>query len=346
MSGDLLFPPEGSDPRGARTRELVTSLLDRGYEEAAGAVVRGVARGMTSGIVAQRLDELEAEAARLAEAGERLTPDNPVLRALLADMEAELDAGADALNAAAGAVQEAGAEASTTLTRELAVGGMDPNVLAQIGVRWNVPDPEAVARAVGFVTSDAWAAEVARFPGLALETVRNQAIMGIADGWGPRRTARAIRQSVEGFPAHQANNLMRTLQLQSYRAGAAVNQQANETILSGVIRIATLDDRVCMACLALHGTRYPVGTVIQDHHQGRCVGIPEVRGVPRTVQTGPDWFDGLPEDRQIAIAGPGAAAALKAGEVRLQDFVEPYTDPVFGEMLRQGSLRRARELQS
>jgi len=299
---------------------------------------------MTSGIVRQRLDELAAEAARLAEAGERLRPDNPVLRALLADMETALNANARTLNEAAETVQQAGAEASTTLTRQLALEGFDPAVLARVGIRWNVPDPEAVARAVGFVTSDAWAAEVARFPGLALGTVRNQAIMGIADGWGPLRTARAIRQSVEGFPAHQANNLMRTLQLQSYRAGAAANTQANERILSGVIRIATMDDRVCLCCVALHGTRYPAGTVIQDHHQGRCVGIPEVRGFPRTVQTGEEWFGGLPEARQIAIAGPGAAAALRAGEVRLGDFVEPYQDAVFGEMIRQGSLRRARAL--
>ena len=43
------------------------------------------------------------------------------------------------------------------------------------------------------------------------------------------------------------------------------------------------------------------------------------------------------KQREI-MRNDSAHRAFKAGEVQLKDFVKDYTDPVFGEMVRQASL--------
>jgi len=222
----------------------------------------------------------------------------------------------------------------------LALPGISDGQLAQIGVAWNVPDPEAVNALVGYVNSEGWAAEIGRYPGLILDTVRHQAVRGIVEGWSPLVTAREIRRISEGMTVAQANNLMRTVQLVSYRDATAIHQRANADILTEQIRIATLDGRTCMACVALHGTRLAVGERVLDHHQGRCTSIAVVRGRPRVVQTGEDWFNGLDEATARGLAGDAAYELLRSGRATLRDFVQPYRDPVFGEMIREASVRQ------
>lgn len=322
-----------------RLGDLVSGLLDKGYEQAAGATLHAVGASVTSGIVAQRLAELDAEAARLAANGQRLQPDNPVLRALLADLEPVLGQNGVRIDAGAAQTQQAGVTAAGHITRGLAFPGIRDAQLAGIGVQWNTPDPEAVNALVGYVNTPGWAAEIGAYPGRVLQAVQHQAIRGMVEGWGASRTAREIRKIAEGMTVAQANNLMRTTQLQSFRDASAIHSAANADILTGQIRIAALDDRTCLACIALHGTRLAVGERVEDHHQGRCMAIQEVRGRPRSVTTGEQWFAGLPEERQQAIAGNAAFEALASGKATLRDFVQPYQDKTFGRMLREASVK-------
>lgn len=330
------------DAQGAgRVNELVGRLLDRGYAQATAATLRAIAASTSSGLISQRLNELDTEVARLVERGERLTPDNPVLRALLADLDGVLARDATRIDVAAEDVQVNGAQVGSDATRQLALPGLNDGALAQIGIRWNVVNPDALNAAVGFTTSPAWQNELSRYADVIADTVRNQAIRGIVEGWGPLRTARAIRAITQGLPASYANTMMRTLQLQSYRDASALSQRANANIISHQIRVGTLDGRICMACLALHGTRLDVGERVQDHHNGRCIGVPIVRGVERTVVTGVDYWASLPPERQRAIAGDAAYEAIRAGRVELRDFVQTYVDPVYNEMIREASLQFA-----
>jgi hypothetical protein len=322
-----------------RIGELTRQLLDRGYEQATRQTLNAIGGSLSSGVIQQRLAELEAEAARLEAAGQMLRADNPVLRALVADLDTELGRIAQRVDAAAADAQRRGIEAAARLTRELAIPGVTDEQLRLIGVQWNVPDPEAVGRLVGYVNSSAWADELAAFPERVLETVRNQAVRGIVEGWNPLTTARMIRQMAEGVPARQANTLMRTVQLQAYRDAAVVQRVANQDILTEQIRIAALDARTCMACVALHGTRLAIDERINDHHNGRCTSISVVRGRPREVQTGEEWFAGLGEERQRAQMGDSAYELWRGGRLELRDFVQPYTDPVFGEMVREASVK-------
>ncbi len=340
-------------PKQGTVQDLINGLLDKGYEKVARPVLNAVASSVNSGLIQQRLKELDAEVARLIEADEKLTPDNPVLRALLADLENTMQVNGRVVNGAAEAVQSTGANAAATIQRQLALPGITDQQLARIGIVWNKPDPEAVARLVGYSQSSAWEAALKKYGDDVLNIVNNQAIRGIASGWSPLRTAREVRNMAENMPGYQANSLMRTLQLTSYRDSTAINQQANVDIISQVVRIAALDGRTCLSCVALHGkviwdserdAGSPVPRV-DDHYNGRCTSVVQVTGRKLNIVSGPDWFSNLPEERQQQQGGfansPGKWEAYKAGDVTLQDFVHQHTDPTFGDMLGEASLKDA-----
>ena len=337
------------DP-GIRTANLITELIEGGFEDATAATIRAILRGANSGVITTRLQELREEAKRLAEAGKALTPDNPVMRALFADMDDVLRNNR-VLIANSGVELQAGAvDAAMAINRQLALPGFTDEQLAAIGVRWNAADPVVVNELVGFVENPAWEAQLQRYGDDVVNVMRNQAVAGVANGWGPVRIADAIGRKIEGLPVSgevarvagvseaSAVNMMRTLQMQAFRSAQTINRMQNADILSGQIRIAALDDRTCLACVSLHGKEFPIDQRIDDHHQGRCTSIPVVNGRPRSVASGQEWWDGRSEMQQLGQAGPANFAALKSGRVGLDDFVQPYDDPVFGEMLREKSL--------
>lgn len=321
-----------------RVVDLINGLLDRGYSQTAEPVLRAIARDTNSGIVQQRLDELRDEAQRLQEAGERLQPDNPVLRALIADSEPVFGRAANRMDAVSGDIAVNAADTAGRLQRQLTLPGMTDARLRAIGIQWNTPDPEAINALVDYTGRDEWRALVERYPGAISDTIRSQAIQGMANGWGPLFTAGRIVETTTGLPEYQANVLMRTLQLESYRSASALHQTANADILEGSIRIGTLDDRICLCCLSLHGSRLRVGEKVADHHGGRCTSVGVVTGRPLDVLSGGAWFEAQSEPRKRQLMGPANYEAYKAGRVQLRDFVQDYRDPVFGDMVRQASL--------
>lgn len=341
-------------PRAGTITDLVNGLLDNGYNRAAQPVLTAIARGTNSGLIQRRLAELEAEAERLDAAGERLDPQNPVLRALLADLDTELGRAAGRMNNAASSVQDTAINAAGKIQRQLALPGMTNVQLARVGLVWNAPDPAAVAQLVDYAGSQAWDNLLNQYGADVLGIVNNQAIRGIALGWSPLRTAREIRRITESIPAHHANNLMRTLQQTSYRDASAMHQQANLAIGQQIIRIAALDARTCLSCVSQHGqviwdserdVNAPVPRV-NDHHSGRCTSVMQVKGrPPLNLQSGEQWFSSLSPERQrqqISFANtPGKWAAFQSGQVTLRDFSQSYTDPTFGSMLREASLTGA-----
>jgi len=321
------------------TGGLVRGLLDRGFGGAAGRVLSVLTGNVLEGVVKQRLNELETEARRLDEAGERLQPDNPVLATFLRDFQGVLAQNGRAISGAAGDIQASGVQVAGQTARQLALPGLSDAELATIGIRWNTPDPEAVNLLVNYADSAAWADELAKYGPSVLDVVNNQAILGIFNGWNPVKTAELIREAAEGLSISQAENLMRTLQLTSYRSSSAIHSGANADIITRRIRVAVLDDRTCMSCIALHGSELRPGQRVDDHHRGRCDALDEVVGFPRTVQSGEEWFASQPEERQLIIAGPGKLEALRSGRATMRDFVHEYEDPVFGRMVREGSLK-------
>jgi hypothetical protein len=216
---------------------------------------------------------------------------------------------------------------------------LSDDVLLRIGVRWNTPDPEAVREIVDITLRPAWSAGVDRFRAGAADAIRNIVIRGVVNGENPLQVAREIRRAVQEIPLYRANTLMRTAQLHAYRVATAAHHQANAELAQTVIRIGTLDNRICLCCLALHGTSMSPGEVVLDHHNGRCTSIMVLRGRPVTVSTGEQWLRAQSEARQRELMGTSAFEAWRAGQVTLRDFVESYSDPVFGAMVHQRSLK-------
>lgn len=326
--------------------ELLTQLLDRGYERTAGAVVRSIANATSTGLLDQRMNELLEEAQRLAANNQRMTQDNAYLRALLADLETVMQRNAARIDGIAGDIQAQGIDAARIATRQLALPGVTDAQLRALGIQWQTPDPEAINNLVGLVESSAFDQALADYQADVIDTVRRIAVRGIVNNFNPLRIARELRQTLEGFPASRANTLARTLQLSSYRSAAAIYQNANVDIIEEVVRIAALDDRTCLACIAQSGQVVwsgernagdPIPKIV-DHHNGRCTTIVRVTGRRFAVTNGQEWFNGLPRDRQLQIAGAANLAALEDGAVSLNDFVERYDDPLFGEMIREASL--------
>ena len=103
--------------------------------------------------------------------------------------------------------------------------------------------------------------------------------------------------------------------------------------------IAVLDDRTCMSCISLHGTRLPINARVDDHHSGRCDSVTKVRGLPvPVVESGEDWFNRRTDSQQQAQMGVAAWHAWQAGAFNLDQYPRPYTDDLFGDMIGHNSL--------
>ncbi len=330
-------------PRRTAIAQLIDDLLENGYQDAARQVVRSVARELQSGIIDRRLRELEVEAARLEELGEPLRPDNAVLLQLQRDMDDFMARNRQRITDAAPDFTESGVAASSQITQNLTLAGMSDNTIARVNAQWNRPDPEAVAALVDFTQDSAFEDMLSQYGTRVIDRIRLKAAFGFSQGWGARRVAREIRRLSVGMPASEAENIMRTLHLNAYRRGTAATQTANAEILQPTaIRVAVLDLRTCLTCIALHGDPVRLGTVVPDHYRGRCTSIAQVRGFNRNITSGTDWFNSLSPERQQqqrAFANsPGTYNAYNSGAVALRDFVAERDDPVFGVQVYQNSL--------
>ncbi|MGB1285032.1 MAG: hypothetical protein ACPG7F_00745 [Aggregatilineales bacterium] len=317
---------------------LIRQLLDRGYADTATQVLADMNGRMRTGIVATRIQQLKDEAGRLSAAGQQLTPDNPVLRALVADLEPVSARLASRLDVAAEALMDNGEKSAADLTRRLAFMGLDGQQFASIAARWNSPDPEAIRSALTYLNSQAWRDQLAGFGDTVIDSLNTIVSRGIVHGWNPVKTADIISTALPGVPARTGQNLMRTLQLTSYRDATAIHHAANVAIIEKTIRIAALDSRTCMSCVNLHGSVLKPGDRVHDHHMGRCTSIAIIKGSNRSVQPGEDWFNALPEARQIEQMGRAKHRAWKDGKFAFSDLSENYTDPVFGDMIKEASL--------
>lgn len=323
-----------------RTALLLRSLLDRQYVNATGAVVRAIVTNGSTGLIERRLVELESEAARLAAAGKTLDRNNPVVQAFMSDFDEAMRANQALVNSVASDVQATGINAAGPVVRQGALPGFTDAQLAQIGIQWNAPAPEAVNSVVDMISGDAWTAKLAKYGEGTVEQVNGVILNGMAAGKGPLQLASMLRQVVQGLPASNAQQLMRTLQLTAFREAQRIHRVANAHILEYQIRIATFDGRTCIACIGQHGDELPIEARIDDHHRGRCSSVTKVRGFARPeVETGASWFNRQPESRQRAAMGHAGFEAWKNGTVSLRDFVQPYHDDVFGEMIGTRSLK-------
>lgn len=160
-----------------------------------------------------------------------------------------------------------------------------------------------------------------------------QLLLGVGRGWNPRKTARAMRDALAGG-LQKALTIARTEQMRVYREMNRQQMKASG-VVSGYMRLATRDDRVCPACLAMDGEVYELDEVMREHPQGRCAQVPVVIGVGAPEwQKGPDWFREQPESTQRSILGNKRFELWRSGDVNLEQMVSVRDDGVWGESIQ------------
>jgi hypothetical protein len=245
-------------------------------------------------------------------------------------------------NAAAANIQQALAD-----SRDLVAAYFpQPQMQQAIAARWDMLPVEQVETALGFLADDSplHDALTAKLGPTVAQRMADALVDGIALGKNPREIARIARREL-GVGLSWALTTARTAQLWSYREATRANYMANSDIVSGWRWHATFDARTCMSCIAQHGSLHQVSEVLNDHHNGRCTQIPEVPLARRfgiampEIEAGEQWFNRQPEAQQRQRMGPGMFDAWKAGAFQFNQLSEKYDDSVYGEMLREASLK-------
>ncbi len=221
-----------------------------------------------------------------------------------------------------------------------------PQAQQALAAGWNVLPSDAVETMLGFLAEDS--PLHTRLVGILGEQVAASMERNLVDamalGFNPRKTADIVREEL-GVGLTWALNTARTAQLYSYREATRANYMANSDVISGWTWYSALDSRVCMSCISRHGTAYPVTATLNGHHSCRCVAIPISPLAQRIgitmpeIETGETWFNRQPEATQIEMMGPGMFDAWNANAFEFADLSQPYQDEVYGEMLREASLK-------
>jgi hypothetical protein len=360
--------------------EYINRALDKQYTSLFANVLKQIRTLSTArnAPIQRALLDLDNEAKRLVDENKRIDPENPALKNAITQHQNSLVATATLIQSNDDAIQNAAVRLAvaavtskvfTSLAGVMVEQGIDPvseralgsyvSILAGRNIKWLAPTGVDFAR--GFVDSAAWISKMEGWGAGYAGLTRDVILDGISKGWSPLKVAQEMRKHAENIPTHAADNLMRTLQLTSYREASAAMELVNGAYLRGKVRIATLDERTCISCISLHGTPLKVGERVDDHYRGRCSEFYQTIGGPDfpdtmqadskpgqrnfvPFQTGEEWFNSLSPERQAMqrsfMNNPAKLKAFNSG-IPLSDFVGDHIDPVFGHQTVELSLIKA-----
>ncbi len=168
------------------------------------------------------------------------------------------------------------------------------------------------------------------------QRVADALVEAIAAGRNPKAVAAGL-QDIFGGGLTDALRMTRTAQLYAYRQATQQSYAANG--VEGWTWFAQLDDRTCLSCVSMHGTTHPADEILNDHHNGRCAMVPIVAGQSFVQQTGPDWFDMLPETNKRAMMPAAVYELYRAGQLDFAQLSTTRPDDVYGPMRVETSVK-------
>lgn len=201
------------------------------------------------------------------------------------------------------------------------VGGAD------LLVPWDRVD-EAAVRAIIERTTQQIHAATLPLSDEAVRVMKRELVRGVAGGSNPNDTAARMlarcRGEFEGG-AVRAVRIARTETLDAMRAAARLSDRANADVVTGWTWVASMTERTCAACWAMHGSVHkPEEPGPHDHQNGRCVRNPRVKSwaelgftipePPSVLPDGPATFAALGPESQRAILGGKRYDAWQAGD--------------------------------
>lgn len=188
------------------------------------------------------------------------------------------------------------------------------------------------------------------FGKFAAEKAKRDLLLGVALGEHPSKIAKRLRRSLN-VSQSRALLIARTEALRAYREASRQTYHKNKHIVSKWVWSASLSERTCAACWALHGTEFDTDTSMASHPACRCSMVPRTKtwkelgfDVPETrpdFPKGAALFDQQPDSLKRKVLGPQAFDAFKNGDVTLADFIHTDHSREWGTTYRRGSLQNA-----
>jgi SPP1 gp7 family putative phage head morphogenesis protein len=141
--------------------------------------------------------------------------------------------------------------------------------------------------------------------------------------------------------------------IKAYR-GSMLEQFRQSNVVEGWQWFATLDDKTCPICVALHGQVFSLDEPFASHPNCRCIPIPITFSFAdigwqgddnpvRKIQTGIDWFDEQSEAAKEKRLGPGKYELFREGKISLTDLIGYRDHPVWGSVRFERNLRDLRK---
>lgn len=172
----------------------------------------------------------------------------------------------------------------------------------------------------------------------AAEGLTQQLIRGVALGWNPRKTAKAMAQG-NTRSLDRMMVISRSESLRVYRSANLASYRSSG-VVSGYRRLAARSNRTCLSCLVRDGEFIDLKDEMDEHPAGRCTSVPIVIGVPEpTWQVGKDWLIEQPEKTQLAVMGKERLGLWKSGRYDLEEMIRVIPNETWGNSLGSIPLR-------
>jgi hypothetical protein len=164
----------------------------------------------------------------------------------------------------------------------------------------------------------------------AVQGITNELIYGTAIGRNPRETARQIVRKGLAPGLNHVLLVARDQQIRNYREMTRTLYDRSD-VISGYLRLAAKNRRVCLACLALDGTFHETSEVMELHPICRCSQIPVVKGFPLPrFQTGEEWFKNQSPTVQLEMMGKKRLEAWQNGRFQFGQLATVGEHEVWG----------------
>lgn len=329
---------------------ILINQLNSAYEPIVQPALTDFSSALTSYTpMVQARNLLQAEAQTATREGNRLRLDNVGVGAFLYQASRQMQRLSNQVAGITSEVQRLSVQVASEVGREglyrIEGNRLIPDSAARAA--WGDDDLEAMQIALQYGNSPEYVGELQRFERLIYAHLENQFERANNEGWSNDTLIDALWLILTSFSITEAQKLLRTIELNTYRAALAEFQRERADWLERMgayqVRVAVLDGRTCLACIAMHGDIMEIGEDVLDHHRGRCSSIIVTTGMGELI-TGEMWWDSLSAEEQLGERTRERVESIQGGEFILRDYIEPYPDNFFGMMLRESSLKRLRRV--
>lgn len=303
----------------------IADLLDGNYQVLADPVIQDIQAILNQRSVDDALNRLEAELQRLSDAGKRLEADNKVLLATVAIIEQAIQQLIVPVENVSGDLVST-AKGAATLIQPLWVTTYD-----ETDYPFDDPDYDESV-------DPAFLDGIKELGPMVAAILLQQVAYSRSRGLSTAATMQRLRRIARQLPLASIQRHMRTLYLSSYREAVVEWSKSNKQYIAYRIRVAQLDNRTCIPCIDLHGTKLGPDEGVYDHWFGRCDSIPVMKGTDVFIEPGESWLKRQPIEAQQEIMGKANYAAWADGAVSLSDFTDHYESELYGRMPVQASL--------